>query len=139
MKLKNKKIKLLVLQSFIIMIGVLVIVLVKSDMVDKILPTCIFRQEHGVICPTCGATRCIISFLNLNFESSFKYHPVLFLLIIYLIGIDILFIINTIFKKKFLKFMYPSIPMLCTFLSLHVIYYFHRICIIISSSDFNFL
>lgn len=39
--------------------------------------TCPIKFFTGVSCPGCGMSRACISFLRLNFEASFYYHPML--------------------------------------------------------------
>ena len=55
-----------------------------------------------------GATRCIISFFNGDFSTSFLYNPFMFILIIYLFLLNVLYIINTILNKKYLTIFYPK-------------------------------
>ncbi len=136
---KNSNIKnMLVLQVIFAIIGVLIILLVKFNLFE-IFPTCIFRQKYDCICPTCGITRCTINLVNFNFKSAFMYHPTFFILILYGGITDFIYIINTVSKKNFFKFLYPSIPILCIFLCMHVIQYICRMIIIINRNGLVFL
>lgn len=38
---------------------------------------CIFNKITGFLCPGCGVSRMCISLLRLDFESAFKYNPVI--------------------------------------------------------------
>ncbi|MBE6685670.1 MAG: DUF2752 domain-containing protein [Ruminococcaceae bacterium] len=69
----------------------------------------------GLQCATCGGTRCVKNFLLFNFIEAFKYNPVVFFGIIYLILTLIFLNLAFVFKvgifKRILKYMY-SIPSL---------------------------
>lgn len=130
--------KMLILQLIIFSIGVLAIILTKTS-ITKLIPPCTVKKAIGVICPTCGVTRCVSNFLSLNFEASFMYHPVAFILTSYLIFIDIIYIINTVFDKKFFKILYPSINLLIIFFVVFFFQYFYRVYMIVSFNGFSFL
>lgn len=137
--MKNKDIKkMLILQLAIVSIGVLAIILTKTS-ITKLIPPCMVRDAIGIICPTCGVTRCVSNFLSLNFEASFMYHPVAFILTLYLIFIDIIYIINTVFDKKFFKILYPSINLLVIFFVVFFFQYFYRVYMIVNFNGFSFL
>jgi hypothetical protein len=46
---------------------------------------CTFKLLFGVPCFTCGITRSIISFINLEFKEAFFFHPLLLIIIAYII------------------------------------------------------
>ena len=77
---KHKKISVLLLNT---LIAVLFIVLrpLAAFMIQH-FPTCPFFS-HGIICPSCGGTRCIENLVNFHFEKSFQYHPYIFLVVCY--------------------------------------------------------
>ena len=138
MKNKANIKKLVVLHIIFLIIGVLLILSIKFDLLS-LLPTCVFRQHYGVICPTCGVTRCTINFCEFNFKQSFLYHPTFFIGMVYIILIDIAYIINTIFNRKFLKQFYPSISILCIFLTMHVVQYMIRMCMLVLGVGLEYL
>jgi hypothetical protein len=67
---------------------------------------CTFKLLFGIPCFTCGITRSIISFLNLDFKEAFIFHPLLLIIIAYIIfGIlDVLKIRNISKSEIYLLF-----------------------------------
>lgn len=136
---KNNKInKMLILQLILILIGVLAFLVTKTG-IGKLIPPCMIREAIGVICPTCGVTRCVSNILAFNFEAAFKYHPMVFILTIYLGVIDVVYIINTIFNKEFLKVFYPSIKYFFIFYGLFIFQYIFRLIIILKYNGLQYL
>lgn len=131
MKIKKETERVIVLQSILIIIGVLLLLANNLGLLNQ-LPLCVFREKYGIICPTCGVTRCVINFLNLNFKQALLYHPTLFVFITYVGFVDFLYIINVLLKKNFLKFLYPSLSILYIFLAMFVIQYIFRICMLVN-------
>ena len=123
---RREIIKMVALQIVFFLLGVLLVTVIHSRWLEMI-PKCVFHDKYNFICPTCGATRCVIRFLDFNFIASFCYHPIIFCIMVYAIIIDIVYIINVIWKKNFLKFLYPSTKIVYFFIILFVIQYFVRI------------
>lgn len=120
--INNKKyLKLLLIQSLILIVLVLIFVFVNSSLIN-IIPSCYWMKNYGLHCFSCGSTRCIINFINGDFFSSFWSNPFTFILIIYLFSLDLLYIINTILDKKYLKFFYPKWWYVIIYFSLWAIY-----------------
>lgn len=117
----NRYLKLLLIQLAILLVLVFIFAFVKSSLVN-IIPHCIWQENYGFYCPSCGSTRCVISFINGDFSYAFYYNPFTFILIIYLFLLDLLYIINTILNKKFLKFFYPKWWYIIIYFSLWAIY-----------------
>lgn len=46
---------------------------------------CLFHKITNLYCPGCGITRCLVSFFHLNFYQSFRYNPLLFIFIPFLL------------------------------------------------------
>lgn len=105
---KNELLKLTIIQLAILLSGVAIFIFVHSPYIIKYVPVCFWQKNFGIICPSCGSTRCIISLFTGNFKEAFFYHPFLFIFIIYFILLDILYIVNTLTKKKYLKWFYPK-------------------------------
>lgn len=118
---KNKYLKVLLIQLAILLVLVFLFMFVHSSLIDFI-PPCYWQEHFGLLCPSCGSTRCIIHFLEGNFLTAFSYNPFLFILIVYFLILDIVFIINTLFEKKFLKFLYPKWWYIIVYFSLWTIY-----------------
>jgi hypothetical protein len=56
---------------------------------------CIFKNVTGLPCPGCGLTRSAVAFFHLNFQESFRYHPLLLLVV----GVVVLFFLSLKRKK----------------------------------------
>ena len=54
----------------------------------KYIPTCIINQNFGILCPSCGGTRCVTNLILGNIKESFLYHPVFFVTIILLFSLS---------------------------------------------------
>ncbi len=117
----NKYLKLLLIQLVIAFVLVFIFVFINSSLIN-LIPPCFWLKNYGFYCPSCGSTRCVINFINGDFQSSFFYNPFLFVLIIYLFLLDLLYIINTISNKKYLKFFYPKWWYVIIYFSLWAIY-----------------
>lgn len=114
--------KMIFIQLGIVLIAIGTILFVEMGWV-QLLPECQFRQQYGIICPSCGMTRCSIHILHFQWKEAFLYHPTLFLCVIWLGLADVIYIWNTIFQKKLGTFFFPSLGWLYFFLSLFVIQY----------------
>ena len=119
--INNKYLKLLLIQLAILLVLVFIFVFANSPLVD-IAPSCFWQENYGFNCPSCGATRCVTNFINGNFSLAFSYNPFLFILIVYLFLLDLLYIINTILNKKYLRFFYPKWWYVIIYFSLWAIY-----------------
>lgn len=42
---------------------------------------CVFHEVTGLFCPGCGITRALVSLLSLDLMQSFRYHPLIYILI----------------------------------------------------------
>lgn len=73
-----------------------------------IFSKCFLHESFNILCPTCGGTRCVINFLQMNWKQSFENHPIFFLTIIYIMLINIVFLINCITGRENFRWIYPS-------------------------------
>ncbi len=55
-----------------------------TTLMSKYLPDCIFLK-HGILCPSCGGTRCIYSLVKGDITGALKYNFMIFLAVIYII------------------------------------------------------
>ncbi len=46
-------------------------------------PECFYYSRFGILCPTCGATRCVFNFFSFDFARAFAYNQYIFCLIVY--------------------------------------------------------
>lgn len=104
----NSKIKKMLQLELGILFLVLIIFIITRTKFVHLMPNCLVNTYFGILCPSCGGTRCVINLLQGNFAQSFLYHPVLFITIIYLILVNILYIANSFKKKEILTFLYPK-------------------------------
>lgn len=138
MNTTTNKQKMIVLQLILIMVGVLMILYTKSG-ITEYLPPCNFRVCFGVICPTCGVTRCVSNILSLDLKTAFIYHPTMFVLIIYLGLLDLIYIINTMLNKNYLRKLYPTLPMVFVYFSVFLIQYIYRVYMTSNGLGYEFL
>lgn len=118
----NKKIKnMLLLELGIIFLVLIIFIVVKSNLI-KYFPTCFIYEKFGILCPSCGGTRCVSNFILGNFETSFSYHPIFFITIIYLLIVNIIYIVNGFTEKELLTFLYPKTKFWIIFLIIIIIY-----------------
>ena len=61
---------------------------------------CLFKYLFNFYCAGCGTTRMIESIFKLEFYQAFRYNPLMFILIIFMIIYILYFIYNYIFKNK---------------------------------------
>lgn len=73
-----------------------------------IIPPCWVQQTTGLFCLACGGTRCVIYMLKGNWIQAFFSHMVFFLGILYLLVINIVYVINLNKEKKMLTWIYPK-------------------------------
>lgn len=99
--------KMLILELGILLLVLIIFIIIKYK-IFTILPQCPFNKFFNLQCPSCGGTRCIVNFALGNFKESFYYHPIFFLTIIYLIAINLLYIVNAFRKKDIATFLYPK-------------------------------
>lgn len=67
-------------------------------MSDKI-SECIFLRM-GILCPSCGGTRCVYNMASGNFSEAFAYNPFIFLVVIYAAIVLLLFNITYLFNIR---------------------------------------
>lgn len=110
----------ILVQTVIMVIIILSFIFLKSDYV-KIVPNCIIREKTGFLCPACYGTTFAIEMVNFNFSKAFLIHPVFFLLILYLILLDIVYAINVLLNKKINIFKWWHIIIWLTLLIIYTI------------------
>lgn len=88
----------------------------------EMLPVCWVYQTTGFLCPACGATRCIRSLLQGNWIQGFFYHMVFFIGILYLLIINLVYIINLNKKEKIATWVYPKYWYVLIFVILLILY-----------------
>lgn len=119
--MKKETKKMIWLELGIIFLILTIFIIIKFDII-KLMPTCIINKNFGILCPSCGGTRCIINFAIGNYKESFLYHPIFFMTIVYLIVINILHIINCFRKEKIATFLYPKEKFWMVFVIILIIY-----------------
>lgn len=122
----NKKIKNMIFIELGILLLVLIIYIsIQIGLID-IIPKCVVNTNFHILCPSCGGTRCVISFLNGNFYESYLYHPIFFVMIIYLIVVNAIFIINSFREKELATFLYPKNKFWIVFIIILMIFTIYR-------------
>lgn len=96
----RKRFQLLIEVQTSISLFIVVLYIILNTNIIKFIPECMFYKKFGLLCPACGGTRFMIRLLNFDLIDAFYMHPLFFILILYLIILNISFIINTMLNKK---------------------------------------
>lgn len=104
----NTKIKKLIITETIISLVVLILYIICNSRLINIVPNCTINKKFNILCPSCGATRCIINIFNFKIITAFLYNPLIFILIIYFVILNFVYIYNTITNNQILKFLYSK-------------------------------
>jgi len=66
------------------------------------LPLCWLRKLTGVPCPSCGCTRSLAAWANLDLEQAFRFNPLFFLFCIAILAWSALWLAEQFSQRKFL-------------------------------------
>jgi uncharacterized integral membrane protein len=66
---------------------------------------CLFRLTTGLPCPTCGMTRATFALFKLDFKEAFFFHPMVFVVIPFLICLTVLLLLKKTTIKKCTPYM----------------------------------
>ncbi len=96
-----------------IIIGIEIIIIIALYMFInskyiELVPKCWVHRKIGFLCPACGGTRCVINIFKGNITQAFFSHMIFFISIVYIIIVNIIYIINIGKKKKILTWIYPK-------------------------------
>lgn len=94
---RRKKAYILVISDCILLLAAVALKPVAAWMIEY-LPNCILWQ-NGILCPSCGATRCVQALLSFEFISAFQLNPFFFLLAFFLLFIWIVVHIEILFQS----------------------------------------
>lgn len=123
----NKKyLKLIIIELFLVTLFVIIFFIVKSNYIYNISPSCFFKENFDIYCPSCGGTRCIINLINGNILDAFLYNPFIFIIIIYLFCLNIIYIINTVFDKNILKCLHPKPYFIILFVLIWIVFTIYK-------------
>lgn len=117
----KKKIKTYQIISIEIIL-IIILYLISFAPVTKQLTTCWIFENTGILCPGCGGTRCVQSLLKGDIINAFKYHAVFTIGILYLLILNIVYLINRNKDKKILTMLYPKNMYVYIFITILMIY-----------------
>lgn len=103
--MNKKRTKIILTELAIVIIAV---ILVNTLDITRYTIGCGFYQATGLQCPSCGGTRCVINIFQGNFKEAFFLHPIYFITVVYLLIVNIIYIINIDRKEKIAKWLYPK-------------------------------
>ena len=106
MKIAYKK--AIFIELGIISLALLIFIGIQQGWLINWIPPCFIYKHFGVLCPSCGGTRCVVEMVHGNFINAFFYHPVFFLTLVYLLIANLVYLINLRKKKKIATWMYPK-------------------------------
>ena len=101
----NKKSLIIIVSEIICLI--ILYAFIKSRYIG-LIPECWIYKNTGILCPSCGGTRCVVYLLKGNFIKAFYSNMVFFIGIVYLFITNIVYIINLNKNKKILTWIYPK-------------------------------
>lgn len=93
----DKKKVVLLLDGALLIVATLVVPM--AQWMLRTLPDCSFAKI-GVLCPSCGGTRCVRAFFSGEFAAAFSFNPFFFVLIWYLGAALVLLNVGVLWKVK---------------------------------------
>ena len=101
MKTKINKEKIKKSKKILLIIIILLITYLYLNKRFSFYIPCIFHKITHLYCPGCGITRMIMSIFKLNFYQAFRYNPLLFIMMPFLISYETIYYINWIHDKNY--------------------------------------
>ena len=98
MNSKNEKFG--IVRAIIYIISIVLILLV---VIGKIKTSCYFKDNFGIICPSCGLTRATKSIIQLKFSEAFQYNAVYTCAVLPFLIILLINDFYTLFQRYVLK------------------------------------
>jgi len=105
--MSDKVKKMLKIELGILILVLIIFIAILTNVISN-FPLCIINQRFGILCPSCGGTRCVVNLVLGNYAQSFLFHPIFFITIIYLGIANIIYIINSFREKPILEWIYPK-------------------------------
>ena len=99
----NEKQKVFLVGNTFLLLLVLFIFVLHIVTKNLNLVLCPMKTIAHIPCPLCGGSRCALSFINLDFRSSFMFHPTTMILMVYAIFVELVYIFDLVFKKNFIN------------------------------------
>ncbi len=109
---RNKLYLLLLLACFAGYVWVYYNYTYNLDNFNNGINTCIIKQVTGIPCPSCGATRSIISLLQYNLEEALYWNPIGIILVIIMTISPIWIVFDYLRKKDSLYIFYRRVEVL---------------------------
>ncbi len=117
----------------------IITVLLSKTMAFLTNETCTFKQKTGIICPFCGGTRCAVNIMHFNIVEAFKYHPSTTITFIYIIIIDLVYLVDLIKGKECKRIVYRVDLIVYAYLIISAIVYIIRLICIFNNIDCQFM
>ena len=89
-------------------LGIIILYFISFTPFINKITSCWFFETTGILCPSCGGTRCVQSLLSGDIINAFKYNVVFSIGIIYLLILNVVYLINRNKKMKILTWLYPK-------------------------------
>lgn len=116
--MNKKSIKIISIELVILII---LVIILNTNFINYI-PECWIYKTTGLLCPSCGGTRCVINLIHGNIKEAFFSHIIFFITIIYLLICNIVYIVNLNKKKKIVTWIYPKYWYSIIFVIILIIY-----------------
>ncbi len=88
----------------------------------ELVPKCWVYKATSFFCPACGGTKCVMFLVKGNLLEAFFSHIIFFIGILYLLMVNVVYLINLNRKKKIAEFIYPKTWYGVVFIILLIIY-----------------
>ena len=105
--MKKEQKKGILIELGIVILALIIYISIKYNW-TAIIPPCYVYQNFGLLCPSCGGTRCMIELVKGHFESAFYYHPIFFATVLYLLVANSIYVVNLFRKNKIATWLYPK-------------------------------
>ena len=87
------------LKEVIIILAILLLYFILNVTISFSVP-CLFHEITGLYCPGCGITRMIIAIYKLDFYQAFRYNPLVFIMLPFIVFLVVDYIHKKIVNKK---------------------------------------
>ena len=105
---KKERLKKIGIELGIVFLTLLLIYLASQNIFSQQGNICIVKEKIGILCPSCGATRCVEALAKGNVKQALFYHPIFTCLIFYLCFVNLIYIINIFKEKHIMEWIYPK-------------------------------
>lgn len=120
-----KKRNIIIIEIFIV---VLIYFFANSEYIN-LVPKCWIYETTGILCLSCGGTRCIQNIMKGNLVQAFYCNSMIFIAIFYLLIFNIVYLYNLDKEIKIFTWIYPKWWHVVLFVIIWLIYAIFRVTV----------